>query len=215
MSEIDISPTTDDTTAAASRERILAAALFEFSEHGFAGARVDYIAERANINKRMLYAYVGNKKDLWLAALERAYETKRAEERKLDLKRLQPVDAMALLVRFNFRYHVEHPEFMAMLNGENLLKGASLNTSKRVAALYSPVIDLISEVLALGQKTGDFRQNVDPMQLYISIVGLGYFYCSNKYTLAAIFNRQLDKVDELIMREQHAVDVIIGYLRPL
>jgi len=53
------------------RERILAAALKEFSANGFAGARVDAIARRAAINKRMLYHYFGDKEDLFKAVLRR------------------------------------------------------------------------------------------------------------------------------------------------
>jgi len=52
-----------------SRERILAAALKEFAAKGFAGARVDFIARRAAINKRMLYHYFGNKKRLFCEVL--------------------------------------------------------------------------------------------------------------------------------------------------
>ncbi|HTR43008.1 MAG TPA: TetR/AcrR family transcriptional regulator [Pseudomonadales bacterium] len=54
-----------------SRERILSAALKEFSTKGFAGARVDAIARRANINKRMLYHYFGDKEGLFKAVLSR------------------------------------------------------------------------------------------------------------------------------------------------
>lgn len=54
-----------------SRERILAAALKEFSAKGFAGARVDAIARRASINKRMLYHYFGDKEGLFKAVLSR------------------------------------------------------------------------------------------------------------------------------------------------
>ncbi len=199
---------------AASRERIVDAAVAEFAEQGFAGARVDAIALRAGINKRMLYAYVGNKRALWLAALERVYEGKRQEEQTLNLQRLPPTEAMQLLIRFNFRYHTEHPEFLAMLNDENLQRGQNLRESHRITELYSPLLTLISEVLARGQKEKVFRRNVDPMQLYISMVGLGYFFCSNQHTLSAIFARPLDSAEEVLTREQHIVDVILGFLRP-
>src|SRR5215467_13642660 len=53
------------------RERILAAALREFSAKGFAGARVDRIALRARVNKRMLYHYFGNKESLFREILAR------------------------------------------------------------------------------------------------------------------------------------------------
>ena len=50
---------------AATRSRILAAATGEFAEHGLAGARVDRIAEAARTNKAQLYAYFGNKEQLF------------------------------------------------------------------------------------------------------------------------------------------------------
>src|SRR5215468_9923266 len=56
---------------ARTQERILAAALREFSEKGFAGARVDRIARRARVNKRMLYHYFGNKESLFREILAR------------------------------------------------------------------------------------------------------------------------------------------------
>jgi TetR/AcrR family transcriptional regulator len=51
------------------RERILSAALKEFAAHGFTGARVDAIAQRAAINKRMLYHYFGDKERLFREVL--------------------------------------------------------------------------------------------------------------------------------------------------
>src|SRR4030081_1884742 len=53
------------------RDRILAAALAEFSAEGFAGARVARIARRARVNKRMLYHYFGNKEDLFREIFDR------------------------------------------------------------------------------------------------------------------------------------------------
>lgn len=215
----DADPVSDEPDApirhAAQRERILDAALAEFAACGFAGARVDAIAERAEINKRMLYAYVGNKEALWLAVLERIYEQMRLKERALDLMRLSPEEGMDVLVRFNFRYHADHPEFLALLNDENLQRGRNLQRSTRVRQMYSPLLTLINDLLARGQATGVFRGGVDPMQLYISIAALSYFYCSNIHTLSAIFGRTLAAPDEMLTREQHVVDVVAGYLRPV
>src|SRR5882672_11398400 len=53
------------------QQRILEAALQEFSAKGFAGARVDVIARRARINKRMLYHYFGDKEGLFREVLRR------------------------------------------------------------------------------------------------------------------------------------------------
>src|SRR5260370_42109016 len=53
------------------RDKILAAGLAEFSARGFAGARVDAIARRARVNKRMLYYCFGAKQDLYREILRR------------------------------------------------------------------------------------------------------------------------------------------------
>src|ERR1017187_5815230 len=60
------------------RERILSAALQEFAANGFAGARVDTIARRAAINKRMLYHYFGDKEKLFRAVLRHKVAERRA-----------------------------------------------------------------------------------------------------------------------------------------
>jgi AcrR family transcriptional regulator len=52
------------------KEKLLLAATAEFAAHGAAGARIDRIAERAGVNKRMIYAYFGNKEQLFETVLE-------------------------------------------------------------------------------------------------------------------------------------------------
>ena len=199
-------------SAAATKARILEAALREFAARGFAGARVDVIAGEARANKRMLYAYVGNKDALWLATLESVYAAKRQEERQLATDTLSPEEAMRALIRFNFRYHLEHPEFVALVNNENLMGARKLRRSKLVPQLYSPLLETLTEVLRRGQKAKVFRSGVDPMQLYISIAALGYFYISNIRTLSVIFASDLASPAGMKQREEHVIDVVMSYL---
>jgi len=200
--------------AAATRQRILDAALAEFAEKGLAGARVDEIALRAGANKRMLYAYFGSKEELWLTVLEGAYAAKRAEERGLRVEALPPAEAMRRLVEFNLRYTAAHPEFVALLNQENIHRAAYLQKSEGVPALYSPLLGQIGAVLARGAEAGAFRRDVDPVQLYITIVGLGHFFVANRYTLSTALGADLGSEAALAERERHAVEVVLGYLRP-
>jgi AcrR family transcriptional regulator len=200
--------------AAATRQRILDAALAEFAEKGLAGSRVDEIAARAGANKRMLYAHFGSKDDLWLTVLERAYAAKRAEERAVQVEGLPPAEAMARLVGFNLRYTARHPEFVALLNQENLHRAAYLRRSADVPALYSPIVDALRGVLARGVAAGVFRAGVDATQLYISILALGHFYVANRHTLSTIFGTPLDTEAAIAAREEHIVQVVLGYLRP-
>jgi AcrR family transcriptional regulator len=200
--------------AAATRQRILDAALAEFAGKGLAGSRVDEIAARAGANKRMLYAHFGSKEELWLTVLERAYAAKREEERAVAVEHLPPPEAMARLVAFNLRYTARHPEFVALLNQENLHQAAYLRRSEDVPALYSPLVEALRGVLARGVAEGAFRAGVEPMQLYITILALGHFYVANRHTLSTIFGARLDTEAAIAAREAHITEVVLGYLRP-
>ena len=198
---------------AKNRERILAAALAEFSRHGLGGARVDRIASRARANKRMLYYYFGSKDDLFLAVLEASYAQIRNAERSLHLDHLEPRAALERLVGFTWDYLIAHPEFMTLLNSENLHKGRHVRRSPRVPQLHSPLVETLRGILRRGERGGAFRKGVDPVQLYISIAGEGYFYLSNRYTLSQIFKRDLMTRRALAARARHNVGMIVNALQ--
>lgn len=194
------------------RRAILDAAIAEFVAHGFAGASVNEIAARAKVNKRMLYHYYGKKDDLYLAVLERIYKGIRSAETQLNLTDLPPREAIERLVLFTWNYFLEHPEFLSLLNTENMLQARYLQQSTQIRDLHSPLIRMITQVLARGEKDGAFRKGVDPVQLYISIASLGFFYLSNRHTLSTIFERDLMDEAQLQERGRHIVAVILGFL---
>ena len=200
--------------AARTQAVILTAAMREFARHGLGGARVDRIAARAKTNKRMLYYYFGNKDAMFLAVLESAYARIRAAEKQLSLLDAEPAESVRRLVAFTWNYYLGHPEFLTLLNSENLHRARHLKHSRDVRAMNSPVIETLAEVLARGRQSGDFRDGVDALQLYISIAALSYFYLGNRHTLSAVFGRDLATPAARHNRLAHMTDVILGYLRP-
>jgi AcrR family transcriptional regulator len=196
------------------RGLILEAAVAEFAENGLSGARVDAIAARAGANKRMLYHYFGNKEDLYLAALEHVYVAIRSRERALHLEDLPPALAMRELVLVTWRHFIEHPEFLSLLVTENLHRARYIRKSRLVRELHSPLVEMIGTILDRGARSGVLRAGVDPVQLYISIASLGWFYLSNRFTLGTIFDQDLESEAALAARGEHIVEVIMGYLRP-
>ena len=199
---------------AVTRRRILDAATNEFSANGLAGARVDEIADRANVSKRMLYHYFGNKEALWLAVLEEAYLHIRNEERGLDVGSLPPVEGMRRLIEFTMDYDAAHPEFISLLIGENLQKAKYLRRSRKIRGLHTSLLDVIGDLLKRGSRAGVFRDDIDPAELYIAIAALGFFYFSNVHTLSTIFGRDFNSPAARKQHLQHSTDVILGYLRP-
>jgi len=195
------------------REAILSAAQDEFAAKGLSGGRVDEIARRARANKRMIYHYFGSKQGLYLAALERVYEGLRGTERTLDLAHLKPEQAIQRLVEFNFDYSREHPELVSLINNENLHRARYLSKSKKVRDLHSPFVALIDDILKRGVAEGVFRKGLDPVDVYITIAAVGYFYLSNNWTLSAIFGRNLGSDAACRQRRKHNVDMVLHALR--
>ncbi|MEH6725029.1 MAG: TetR/AcrR family transcriptional regulator [Hyphomicrobiales bacterium] len=196
-----------------SRRAILKAATDEFVAHGFSGASVNEIAAQAAINKRMLYHYFGNKEELFLAVLEAAYERIRTGERTLELDHLEPMQAIERLVRFSYDHFFEHPDFLVLLNIENMYQAQHLKKSAKVQRMHSPLVAQIQDVLLRGQADDVLRKDVDPVELYITIASLCFFHLSNRHTLSVIFNQELATQDRLDRRREHVVSVITGFLR--
>ena len=194
------------------RARILEAARVEFARRDLSGARVDQITARAGSNKRMIYYYFGNKEALFLAALESAYEQIRKAEQSLKFTDLDPAEGMRRLMRFTWEYYLAHPEFITLLNSENLHRARLLKKSKAIQAMHSPLVAMLEDLLTRGQRAGVFRDGVDPVQLYISVAALGYFYLSNNYTLSTIFGRDLMQATALKKRLVHMTELVLGYL---
>lgn len=210
----ETAPATEERLRDADRSQntILAAARDEFAEFGLGGARMDRIAERAGLNKRLIYYYFEDKEKLFEAVLEQAYLHIREAERALKLLDLKPADAIRRLVEFTWNYYLDHPEFLTLLNSANLHKARHLQGSERVREMNSPLIAMLGEILERGRKEGSFRGGIDPVQLYVSIAALSYFYLSNSFTLSSIFGRDLLAAKARSERLSHMCDVILGYV---
>lgn len=195
-----------------SQATILAAARDEFAEHGLGGARMERIAERAGLNKRLIYYYFEDKDSLFAAVLEQTYRDIREAEQALRLLDLPPADALRRLVEFTWNYFLAHPEFLTLLNSANLHKARHLAQPRRAQELNTPLVEMLATILERGRREGSFRGGVDPVQLYVSIAGMAYFYLSNNYTLSTIFGRDLKTPKALNERLSHMVDVTLGYV---
>jgi AcrR family transcriptional regulator len=175
----------------ATKLRILSAATLEFSKFGLGGARVDRIAARAKSNKRMLYHYFGNKDDLFAITVENAYAEFREKEAALQLDSLEPIAAMRRLVGFIWDYFLAHPEFITLVNSENLHKAKHLKDSKRNTDMSRKFVARMQALLSRGEASGVFRHGLDPVQVNISIAAIAYYYLTNQFTGSIVFERDL------------------------
>ncbi len=195
------------------RADILAVATEEFAEQGFSGARVDTIAERTRTTKRMIYYYFGSKEGLYLAVLEKKYEEIRAFESSLQLSGMDPEAAMRALIGATFDYEENHPEFVRLVAVENIHNARHLAQSKTIANLNVTIVQTIQGLLERGRATGQFRAEVDALDLHLLITSFCFFRVSNRATLETAFGQKLGTPKTRARHKQMLCDAVIRYLK--
>ena len=191
------------------QRRIMAAAKVEFAKNGLGGARVDVIAARAKSNKRMMYHYFGNKEKLFQLVLEDAYGAFREAEAGLALDAEEPMTALRKLVNFNWAYFLANPEFITLVNSENLHRARHIKNSKRMEDMSRPFVGRMSQLLQRGVEAGLFRKNLDAVQVTITIASVAYYYLTNRFTAAIVFERDMMTEEALKARLDFNTDSIL------
>ena len=195
--------------AQATRDSILRAATKVFAKHGYAGGRVEQISKAAKSYDRMIYYYFGSKEGLFIAVLEEMYRRFNEAESKLVLDAVPPVEALKEVIRFMVAHYRRHPEFITILNTENLYRGRHISKSLRAREYSSPAVSVLGQVLDRGIAQGLFRPDVAARDVYLMIASMGYFYLSNRYTLSAFLGEQLDSEPAMRHWESFLIDAVL------
>jgi TetR/AcrR family transcriptional regulator len=147
------------------RERILSAALKEFATHGFAGARVDAIARRAAVNKRMLYHYFGNKEHLFREVLRLKMSQRQAWAETLSG---DPAESLT----FWFEAACKDPDWVRLLEWEALQEAnRRLIDEKNRRAATNRGVERIRQRQTRGQVSAEF----DPRHVMLAMRSLTMF----------------------------------------
>lgn len=196
------------------RERILQAAIDEFSSKGFNGARTAQIAKRSRTNPRMLYHYFGGKKPLYNAVIETTLGELRKAELQFSPEDCEPLDGLLRLLAFVYDHFASHPKLINLLSHENLLHGQFLKQSERVPTISSPVISVITRLLRRGAREKTVRAGLNPLQVYVTMAALSYFHLSNGYTLSTMFQTNILDGKWRQERREHVIELMRAYLEP-
>jgi AcrR family transcriptional regulator len=198
-----------ELSAKATRDSILRAAIRVFAKHGFDGGSVEKISKAAKSVDRMIYYYFGNKEGLFVAVLEEIYRRFNDAEATLELDLDAPVASLTTVIRFVHRYYREHPEFVSLLNSENLHRGKHIGKSLRAREYSSPAIGTTDLVLRSGIEKGLFRAEVTARDLYLLIAATGYFHQSNRFTLSAFLGEDLESPAARERWEGFVLDMVL------
>ncbi len=148
----------------------------------------------------MIYHYFGGKEALFTAVLEEAYLDIRQAEQRLKLTDLEPEAAMDRLVEFTWRYYLRNPEFLSLVNSENLHRARHVKKSTAIRKAFPPFVDMVQAIIDRGVEKGAFRAGVDAVQLNITIAAIGYYYLTNRHTGSVIYER--DFMDKAALDER-------------
>jgi TetR/AcrR family transcriptional regulator len=130
------------------RERILDAALAEFAEHGFAGARVGAIAGRAGVNEQLISYYFDGKEGLYRTVQDR-WQLTSAEASRPDV----PIaDVIAAFLRLN----VDQRSFARLLVWEGMA-----DTGNDIVAPEPYFTEMVDD-LRRRQGAGEIAGDLDP-----------------------------------------------------
>jgi AcrR family transcriptional regulator len=164
-------------------------------------------------SKRMIYYYFGSKEGLYLRVLEEAYRRIRAIESEAHLDDLTPEDALRRLVGHTVDYQWAHPEFVRLVQNENMHRAEYLAQSKMIRKLNVPAIESLARIVERGQKAGVFRTGLDPIDLHMSISALSFFNVANRHTFALLFQRDLDTPRALVARRDSIIEMVVRFVR--
>ncbi len=194
-----------------SRLDILQAAEIEFADKGFYGTRIDEIAERAAINKRMIYEYFGNKEELYKTVFSTVYNRLTEIEFKLLETNLHGKEAIEVIIRSYFKYLKENPTYVNLLLWENLNKAYYVKDLDYVGGKYI-VIEKMKKIIEQGKEEGIFKKEIDTEQVVFSLMSYPFTYFSNKYTLCKLFSKDLSTGQEMERRINSMTEMFLSYL---
>ena len=106
-------------------------------------------------------------------------------------------------------YYLKNPEFLTLVNSENLHRARHLQKSEFVKTYNRKFVTLVSTILDRGVASGQFRAGVDPMQLNLTIAAIGYYYLTSRYTGSIVFERDLMAKDALEERLRFNIDTVL------
>ncbi|PIF76090.1 TetR family transcriptional regulator [Variovorax sp. 54] len=202
-----------EAAAQATRDSILKAATKVFAKYGYDGGSVEKISKAAKSYDRMIYYYFGSKEGLFIAVLEGIYQRMDDAEAAIALDASRPVEALTEVIRFVLGYYRKNPEFVTLLNTENLHKGRHISKSLRAREYSSRAVAIISEILASGGAQGLFRTDLVARDIYLLIASTGYFYTSNRHTLTAFLGEPMESPEAIRHWEDFVIETLLRTVR--
>ena len=183
-----------------------------FHKQGVRATSPDQVIELSKTGKGQFYYYFGSKEQLFEAVLELAYSEIRQAEQDVQLDHLDPVAAIRRLAEITFDHHDAHPDFVKLVRIENIHQAEHIRRSAAIVSVNSPVIELITKILAQGHADGVFHRHPDAIDVHMMISSFCVFRLAHRHTFGALFGRDL--TDPALRGRYRTMvgDMVVDYL---
>ena len=203
-----------ERNAERTRASILQAAIREFSEKGFAGARVDCIADAAGCNKGMIYQYYGSKEHLYELVIAHEYQVlSNIEAEIIQRQYTDPGELIDAIVDHYFDFLIRTPDFVKIIMWENLNEAKTVRENPSIASVKAPIIECIRRAVRQGREDGLFREDVNSKVVVFALITGAFSYFSNCHTLPHVLNIDLGNPEFLESHKRIVKAGIRGYLQ--
>lgn len=189
------------------KQKILQAAEEEFAEKGLYGTRVDEIASRAGVNKRMMYVYFGNKDDLYSIILSKVYSA---------LSRyLQTVEGITSVEEFvlkYFKFLSDNPSFVKLALWENMNDSKYFKSSGAVQEAQK-FLNFFSGILSMKIDDGMLSPDTDCKRLAATINAMCLSIYSDMYNMSCLLGCDLTTEAELKKQAEYICRIVTAYVK--
>ena len=180
-----------------SKEKILAAATEEFAEFGISGARVNRIAEKAGINKAMLFYYFSSKENLYKSVLRQTVLELLSRIKSILKPNLKASEFFEKMPEIYINYFSKNEAFIKIMGRELINNG--IYYKEIIKEVFekdngkTPVV--IRKHLNEWVKKGEIKEE-SQFNLMMNIISLSLFSFLGKPIAENILNLNIKEDDE-------------------
>ncbi|MBR7964697.1 hypothetical protein KDW41_30500, partial [Burkholderia vietnamiensis] len=149
----------------------------------------------------------------FVAVLEGIYRRMDEAELKMALDPSNPVEALKSVIRFKLDYYWRNPDFITLLNTENLHQGKHSSKLERRGEYSSHAVQIVARILDSGAEQGLFRTDLNARDVFLLIISAAYFYTSNRHTLSAFLGEELNAPEAVRRWEAFVIDSVLRVVR--
>jgi TetR/AcrR family transcriptional regulator len=205
--------------AATARQAILAAAEEVFARHGYAGARIDAIAEEAGYNKSLIFQYFQSKEHLYIEVItcirgniDEYLATILAETEDNSLQSRENLRTFfAHTLRTNFQMFIERPNLRRILAWEAASGWQTYHNEHMVRKA-----EFFTRLIKRAQASGMIRSDIDPPTLFNMVITIGFSYLNSLPRFQRLFPETDIVSDAALKQAQEQIITLIldGVMTP-